>query len=120
MNDDPAFSKDKEAHETATAWWVKQDKGPLSAEDRAAFDAWLATDLANRTAFDEVSFLCEELRALRPSRAPLASAPLRRRPWLASAIALPVASLALAFLFNDMSILWRADFYTGTDETRNS
>jgi transmembrane sensor len=118
MNDDPAFSKNQEACETATAWWVRQDKGPLSRDDRAAFDAWLATDPTNRTAFDEVSFLCEELRTLRPSRARVVSAPARRRPWLASAFALLIASLALAFLFNDISILFRADVHTGTGETR--
>jgi len=118
MNDDPAFPENKEVHEAATAWWVKRDAGPLSREDRAAFEAWLVANPANRAAFDEVSLLCGELRALRPGRAPVASAPVRRGPWLASAFALLAASLALTFLFSDIPILWRADFYTGTGETR--
>ncbi|MGO9720580.1 MAG: FecR family protein [Methylocella sp.] len=118
MNNDPAFPEKKDIHETATAWWVKRDAGPLPREDHAAFEAWLAQDPANRAAFDEVSLLCGELRALRQGRAPVASAPVRRRPWLASAFALLAASLALAFLFNDMPILWRANFHTGTGETR--
>ena len=118
MSDDQAFPSNKDVHETATAWWVKCDAGPLSREDRATFEVWLAANPANRAAFDEVSVLCGELRALRPSRAPVASAPVRSGPWLASAVALLAAFLALAFLFNDMPILWRADFYTGTGETR--
>jgi transmembrane sensor len=118
MIDDPALPNNKDMHETATAWWVKQDAGPLSREDRAAFEAWLAANPANSAAFDEVSMLCGELRALRPSRASVAIAPVRRGPWLASAFAFLAASLVLVFLLNDVPILWRADFHTGTGETR--
>lgn len=116
MNNDPALPKDKEVHETATAWWVKRDAGPMSHDDRAAFEAWLVADAANRAAFDEVSLLCGELRALRPNQ--VATAPARPKPWLIPGFALLTLFLGLVFLFNGMPILWQADFRTGTGETR--
>ena len=118
MNDDRAIAERKDIHETATAWWVKRDAGPLSREDDAAFEAWLAKDPANGAAFDEVSLLCRELRALRPGRALVASTRSRRGPWLIQASALLAASLAMILMFNGLAILWRADFRTGTGEIK--
>jgi transmembrane sensor len=117
MNDDPALPEENNIA-TTTAWWVKRDAGPMSHDDRASFEAWLAMDSANRAAFDEVSILCGELRALRLNRAPMTLTPARRRSWLIPSSALLAASLTLLFMFDDRSIRWRADFHTGTSETR--
>jgi transmembrane sensor len=118
MNDDDQFPDDEVAHTAAGAWWVKLDAGPLSREDRVAFEAWLGDDPVNRAAFDEVSALCGEVRAMRPKRAEAVKAPAARRARLIAAAALLAASFALFLSFDELTLSWRADFRTNTGESR--
>lgn len=109
---------DPDVHAAAIAWWVKRDAAPLSRADRDAFETWLAADPSHRAAFDEVVALCGQVRALAsaPSAARGARPSHARRLVLAG---LAVGSVALVLSFDELSILWRADFRTGTGETRH-
>lgn len=113
MSGDKETGGEREAHDAAIAWWVKRDAGPLSREEKKAFDGWLAADPANAAAYGEVAALCGDVRALR-RRAPAATG--RRRLTVASALL--AASLAAVSTFDDLRLLWRADFRTGTGETQ--
>jgi len=114
MNEEAEFPRQKSIGEQAMAWWVRCDAGPLSPEDRTAFDAWIAEDAAHRAAFDDASRLFGEVQAMWAGGAPAA----KRRHWRAPALALLAASLAMFFWFDELSLLWRSDFRTGTGETR--
>ncbi len=114
MNEEAEFPRQKSIDEQAMAWWVRCDAGPLSGEDRTAFDAWLAEDAAHRAAFDDASRLFRKVQAMWAGGAP----EFKRRPWRAPALALLAASLAMFFWFDELSLLWRSDFRTGTGETR--
>jgi transmembrane sensor len=104
-------------YKAAGAWWVRIDAGPLSREDRAAFDAWLAADPFNRAAFDEISVLCEEAQTTQAW--PVGDeAAVARHPRLAIGAALLAASLPLFVSFDELALRWRADYRTGTGETR--
>lgn len=115
MSEDRETDNRPEAHEAAIAWWVKRDAGPFSRDEKAAFEAWLAADPANADAFAEISLLCGDVRALR-RRARTQKGERHRR--LASAAALLAASLVAISTFDDFWIFWRADYHTGTGETR--
>jgi transmembrane sensor len=114
-SDDREKDESTEAEDAAVAWWVRRDAGRLSAAETAEFETWLG-DPANAAAFDEVCALCGDVRALRPRRAVApARAPRRRRWAVAAAMA---ASLAALASFDDLRLLWSADFHTATGETR--
>ncbi|MEZ5892088.1 MAG: DUF4880 domain-containing protein [Parvularculaceae bacterium] len=53
MNDEPevvAFRPDANEKPQAADWLAKLDRGELAAEERAAFERWLAEDPQNREA----------------------------------------------------------------------
>ncbi len=116
MKDDTASTHENDVYETAAAWWVKCDAGPLSRADRAAFEAWLAADPAHEAEFEKIAPLLAEMAALRPARE--AAPPPRRGRWLAPASALFAASVAMFAMFGELSLAWRADFRTTTGEIR--
>lgn len=117
MNQDKANSTHEDARGAAIAWWVRQKAGPLSREDRAAFDAWLADAAANRAAFDDISEMCELIAGLRTPDPARRSNSAIARPWLIGAGALS-ACFALFLFYDDMSIFLRSDHYAGVGETR--
>ena len=51
--------------DTAEAWFARMRAGALKAEEQAAFDRWIAEDIANRIAFDKVSRVWEGMEAVR-------------------------------------------------------
>ncbi|MBG0811556.1 FecR domain-containing protein [Methylosinus sp. H3A] len=112
--DDHGSDDSIDAQDAAVIWWVRRDAGRLSAAESAAFEAWLA-DPANAAAFDEICALCGDVRALK-RRHVTAPAPSPRRRRLAVAAAL-AASLAAMASFDDLRLLWSADFRTATGET---
>jgi transmembrane sensor len=114
MQDDSDKTDQPDAHDAATAWWVRRDAGPLARGEERAFAAWLAADAANAAAFDEIVALLGEVRALRPRAA--ARAPRRRRR--AFAATLLAASLAGVAAFDQLALILRADMRTGVGETR--
>lgn len=117
MNENDRSLDEDAIHRTAGEWWVKIDAGPLSRDDRAAFDAWLADDPFNKVAFDEVSGLCDEAQTIEPW--PTGEAEVATRgSRLAVVAGLLAASLALLVSFDELTLLWRADYRTGTGETR--
>ncbi|HEY8064682.1 MAG TPA: FecR family protein [Methylosinus sp.] len=118
MNENDRSRKEDAIYRTAGAWWVKVDGRSLSREDRAAFDAWLAADPFHRTAFDEVSSICDEAQTLEPW--PVDAPEIARRPRkVIAAAALLAASLASFLCFDELSLLWQADYRTGTAESRS-
>ncbi len=117
MTEDEDHSPRADAQDDAIFWWVRKTAGPLSREDQAAFDAWLAADAAHRAAFDDISAMWQDVKSLRPSRA---GRPARanRRSWLIGAATLGAASLVLFVTHDDLSIFLRSDHYAGTGETK--
>jgi transmembrane sensor len=102
------------ADEAALAWWVKCDAGPLSAQEQAALDAWLAADPAHRAALGDAARLFGDIRQLWAARRPPAS----RRSLAAPAAVLLAASLACLLLIDEIALRFRADALTATGETR--
>jgi len=118
MTEDEGQSPRADAHDAAIFWWVRRKAGPLSREDQAAFDAWLAGGAAHQAAFDEISILWQDVTSLRPRQARIRALAMRRS-WLAGAAVLGAASLALWVFHGDVSIFLRSDFYAGTGETKH-
>jgi len=118
MSDGPQSAVQPDVHEAATAWWVKRDAGPLSPAEAATFEAWLAENPAHRAAFEEVSALCSEVRTLRPERPAAAKPRVAARNRRAVLTGLAAATGVLVLSFDSLSVLWRADFHTGTGETK--
>ena len=103
----PNDSQDRnDRSDTAIDWWVRLDAGALSR--------------AELSAFREVCDLWGDLEKLRPLIPAALSGAARtpRRRWLLPAAALAAAAIALFFGFGELSILWRADFSTGTGEVK--
>lgn len=107
---------ERECREAAIGWWVRLDRGALSHAELLAFRAWIARDPAREAAFEDICGLWGNLEGLRP-QIPSGSPRLRRRLWLWHAAAAALA-LALWSASDELSILWRADFSTGTGEVR--
>lgn len=105
----------KDRSDAAIDWWVRLDAGALSHGELSAFRAWLAGDKANEAAFEDICDLWGDLGKLRGRLPRPAPAP---RPWLLPAAALAAAAIVLLFAFGEPSILWRADFSSGTGEVR--
>ena len=119
MSDGPQSSMPADVHEIATVWWVKRDAGPLLPTEAAIFEAWLAENPAHRAAFEEVCALCSEVRTLRPERSGAAKPRTAGRNRLAVLTGLAAAATGVLVLsFDSLSVLWRADFHTGTGETK--
>lgn len=116
MTEDHDNTEKPDAQDDAIAWWVRRDAGPLAPAEECAFAAWLAADVVNAAAFAEVQALCGEVKALRPP-AP-AARPARKPARGAAAAALLAASLAGIASFDELALLWRADFRTDVGETR--
>ena len=113
----------------AADWFARQDAGPLTAEERQAFQAWLGESADNRdayaqiegtwTAFDEVparDVPASDLSMpagtpdMRPAR------PSKRRPLAALAIA--ASLMAAAVLAPDLMLRVQADAMTAVGEVR--
>jgi len=117
MNQDEGQAPRTNSHDSAIFWWVRKKAGPLSRDDQAAFDAWLAADAAHQAALDEIAEMWVDLTSLRPAPA-RGSAPGLRRSWLIGAVALGSAAFALYVTYDDITIFLRSDFYAGTGETK--
>jgi transmembrane sensor len=92
------MSRAERAHIEAADWLIAQADGPLSAEDRARFDAWLSASEGNRAAYWRLEFGWDEAGRINASGDRddgLAERARWRRPqlWIPAAIA---ASLILA------------------------
>jgi transmembrane sensor len=107
---------DRECRAAAIGWWVRLDAGALSHAELLAFRAWIARDPAHEAAFEDICDLWGDLEGLR-NQIPSFRAKPRRRLWL-----LPAGAAALALCLwlgaGELSVLWRADFSTGTGEVR--
>lgn len=108
----------REQHEqAAVAWLLRQDAGPWTEQDAAAFEAWLAQSAGHRAAYYRFKGAWQEvgkLRVLRgrgvarPSAAAVAGVgniAVRRRPWrrlpglaIAASVACIVGLAALTYL----------------------
>jgi transmembrane sensor len=116
--DDPDASDRLDA---AIQWWVRVDGGDLSPSELAAFRAWLANDPKNEAAFEQACDFWGSWQSLpRPAvQAYLSSRrPTRRRGRIWAAAALAAAAAALYVSFDELRILWRANYRTGVGETR--
>lgn len=108
---DPASARD-----AAIDWLMRQNDGPLSKREQAEFAAWLASDEANKAAFDDISDMYGRLTTM-----DLGAARIRksRRIWRGAALsAIAAAAVALFVVFDDLSLFLRSDYYAGTGETK--
>jgi transmembrane sensor len=106
------------ARDAAIDWLLRLDEGELTGSERARFDAWIASDPANKAAFDDMARMLEQLSTMDLA----ASAPRRVafRFWktLAWSSAL-VASILLVAFYSDLSLYIRSDYYAGTGQTKS-
>jgi len=100
----------------AIEWWVRLDAGALSYGEHLAFQAWLAKDSTHVAAFEEVCHFWGDLGRLPAS--PSGPVVPARRVWFFGAGTAAAAALMLFLAFDDLSLLWRADFATGTAQTK--
>ena len=136
MTNDPQHTAPSPVLEEAVEWFVRRDAGNLSDAERAAFEAWLATDPAHAPAYAEVGRTWADLDRLPTDRAPqlhaagvrtnvdatdeLGAAPAigRRRVWPRLAATAVAAGLGLLLVFGwDLPTRLRADAVSGTGET---
>lgn len=117
-HDDRDLSPSDPAHAEAIDWWVANKAGPLSPEERAEFEAWLARDAANRSAYADIAGMYESARKVARRRKAARAVPPARKVWKAAAIGLAAACLALFVASDDLSLLLRADYRTGVGATR--
>jgi transmembrane sensor len=103
------------ARDQAIEWWLRQNDGPLSKRERAAFDEWLAADEANKVAFEKLSRIGGLIEARHFGRKQRRKARRSRAKVAAAGIA---GAVALVVLYDDVSIFLRSDYRTGTAETR--
>ena len=120
----------------AVEWFVRRDGNTLSAEEQAAFEAWLAADPVHTAAFAEVERIWGELDEVPATRARqrrsdglavarAAPADTRRRPppparpWRRFAVGGLAAGLCLFFLAvgTDLPTRLQADARTGVGKT---
>lgn len=110
--------------DAALDWHVRLDGEP-SAQDWQDFTAWLESDPAHRTVFDEVDALSADAAAALPATADIiafpqqaAPAPSRRRAGLWVAAAAIAASVALVFIAQRASVPVET-YVTKIGETRD-
>lgn len=116
----------KTIEEQAAAWFVRRDAGEMSAADRAALDAWLATNPAHAQAWSR-------LEALWPSAGTLSEedrqaalrhvgglrARHRKNARIVRGSSVLVAVAALLVITTDLPTRLRADAMTRTGERRD-
>ncbi len=116
----------------AADWIVRQDGGPLGAEETARLAAWRAADPRHEAALRRLSGLwdrCDALAAVPPLPLPVAARPrgraampgLARRPGrLAAGVAVAACLvLTMAGPLETMLTRLRADYTTGAGERRS-
>ncbi|OWJ64665.1 FecR family protein [Inquilinus limosus] len=108
------------ARDQALEWFVRIHSGEASAADRAAFEAWLATDPAHGREIDALAGLWADLGRIpdpRPRATSRAKAPLfGRRRVLAGGLAF--AGLGGAVAVTGLPAALTSDIWTGTGELR--
>jgi transmembrane sensor len=115
MNEDKANAVPESARDAAIDWWLRQNDGPLSKKEQAAFDAWLGGDEANKAAFDKVAGMCGYMAQRWPGAGPVRKARRSRR----KAAAATIAGVALLFaVFSDLPLYLRSDHYAGAGEKK--
>jgi transmembrane sensor len=108
--------------DAAIRWWVRLDGGALTSSELAAFRTWLANDPRNEVAFEEVCDFWGSWQGL--PRVAVASYVASRHPTprrsrsIVLAAALAVAIFVLFSAYDNLWILWRANFRTGAGEIR--
>jgi len=100
------------ARDGAIDWWMRQHSGPLSNKEQAEFEAWLASDAANRVAFQKISRITGEIAA----RGPRAAAGRKRRRSLEMAAGGIALGVVLYASIDDLFLSLRSDYITGTGQ----
>ena len=119
----PRESGDRD--EVATAWFARQRSGAMTASDVVELEGWLASDPANRAAFDAVELTWRAAEALRadPEILSLREEALRprgfgRRGLMAAGLAAAILGGALfsPFVVGSVRALQDQEFRTGVGQ----
>jgi transmembrane sensor len=99
----------------AEAWFARTRARALTAKEQAAFDQWLAQDIANRIAFDKVSRMWSRMEVVRADPEVLAmresargrrhAKGTRRRMAIAAAV---LCAIAVSLLGIEQGLQWRS------------
>jgi transmembrane sensor len=118
MKEDEDRSPKTNARDAAIRWWVASRAG-FSRRERAEFEAWRAADPAHAAAYADIEQTYAQVkRVRRAGRERRRAAPPRRMPGAAAAALALAAVLAILIAIDPIAIFLRADFLTGTGETR--
>lgn len=125
MMDEPTKSTPdrlpRHALDEAAGWIARLGAGALTAEERAAFEAWQAADPANAEAYRKVAALWDSgelVAAARGSAAPAPAMPRRHRSrvlGLVAALVLLVVAIGL-WQIEEVAVTLAADHRTATGE----
>ena len=69
MNDRKPSVPDS-ARDGAIDWWLRKNNGPLCKKEQAELEAWLASDEANKAAFEKISNITGTIAAHGPGTKP--------------------------------------------------
>lgn len=125
MNEPTETDRRTAIRNAATAWWVRLDADADDSSQQAAFQQWLAEDLAHEAAFAEISRLWGELDALKPQVPPLrlvATNPkirTRRSQAIWKYASLAMAATVLLFCFSPLWVWLQADYQSPVGTSRS-
>jgi transmembrane sensor len=103
----------------AVDWWIRMRQGALSADEKAAFEAWRAADPANAAAFDDMAEMCGFVENIAPNRPAARQRPAARRLWAGAATIAAALGLVGLIGFADLADWLRADLYTSVGDRRS-
>lgn len=103
------------ARDAAIDWWLRQNERTLSRKEKAAFEAWLASDEANAAAFEKISSICGFMEPRWPGAGAVRKSRRSRRK---AAVTVATAVALFAFL-DEISLFLRSDYRTGVGETKS-
>lgn len=104
------MSMDEKTREEAAAWFAAQRRGPMSVEERQAFDAWRADPL-HQAALNHMHELWGEVSAIKELGVTVPAPPVGIRRWAPAAAAAAVMAVAG---------LGAAHYITRPDQVRTS
>ncbi|ALM85598.1 FecR domain-containing protein [Bordetella sp. N] len=106
----------------AATWYVRLGSESATAEDRHAWSLWLASDTANRAAWDKVEQVCRQMGRVpgNIARPTLAATKVSRRAVLGSVGLLASAGAATWLGWRALPWrVWTADYHSAVGEQRN-
>ncbi|MGH8547061.1 MAG: FecR family protein [Methylococcales bacterium] len=129
MNNTPDSNgaSDRDLHEQASRWLLRQEAEDFSDRERAQLECWLEVDDRHRRAFQEMATLWGQLDLAaryqqshcNGDRHNAGSKPGGLREWIGLSLAAAAVIVLMLLEYPHLAIRWQADFYTGHGQIRS-